>query len=173
MVANITRQEETLFQALKPVVASLGVDLIDVDVRDHKGELVAKIVIDSDDGIGIEDCGRVSEQVAPVLEVEDPELFRDAQIEVTSPGVDRRLRRSQEFDHYRDREVTVKCYAPFEGQKTWTGTIQSHTDEQLTIETCNDDGVQSVSIPLDQVASVRLNFDADEFLSSGGNNQDG
>lgn len=170
MVANITRQEETLYQSLKPVVTPLGVDLLDVNVRDHQGELVVKIVIDSEDGIGVDDCGRISSQVAPVLEVEAPELFQQSQIEVTSPGVDRRIRRLDEFDHYRNREVLVKCYAPFRDRKTWTGTIRSHTDQELTLET--DDG-ETVTIPLSQVASVRLTFDADEFLSSGGNDTDG
>jgi len=173
MVANITRQEETLYQTLKNVVAPLGVELIDVDIRDHQGELVVMIVIDSSDGVGMEDCQRVSEQVGPVLEIEDPDLFREARIEVTSPGVDRRLRRSEEFDHYQDREVIVKCYAPFEGNKTWTGRIHAYTDEKLTLVLTEDQDGRTISIPLSEVASVRLTFDAEEFLSSGGKNTDG
>jgi ribosome maturation factor RimP len=170
MVANITRQEETLYQALKPVVSSLGVELLDVDVRDHQGELLVKVVIDDEDGIGVEDCGRVSEQIRPVLEVEDPELFREAQIEVTSPGVERRIRRTDEFDHYRDREVIVKCYGTYRDRKEWTGRITSYSENELTLET---DTEGTISLPLDQVASVRFTFDAEEFLSSGGNDTDG
>lgn len=170
MVANITRQEETLYEALKPVVSSLGVKLIDVDVRDHQGELLVKVVIDDEDGIGIDDCSRISEQVAPVLEVEDPDLFRESQIEVTSPGVERRLRRTDEFNHYRDREVTVKCYGTYRERKEWEGRIDSSSEDELTLNT-EQHGL--VSIPLDQIASVRLTFDADDFLSSGGNETDG
>lgn len=169
MVANITRQEEELYESLKPVVTSMGVDLLDVDVRDHQGDLVLRIVIDDEDGVGIEDCGRISEQVAPVFELEVPDLFREAQLEVTSPGVERRLRRADEFDHYAGRRVAVKCYAPYEGQKNWSGTIRDHTDDHLEIET--DEG-DIVEIPLNQVASVRLEFNAEDYLS-GGNNKDG
>lgn len=169
MVANITRQEEELYQALKPVVAPMGVDLLDVDVRDHQGDLALRIVIDDEDGVGVEDCGRISEQVSPVLEMEAPDLFREAQLEVTSPGVERRLRRTDEFEHYAARRVAVKCYAPYEGRKNWSGTIRDHTDDELTIET--DEG-EIANIPLNQVASVRLEFNAEDYLS-GGNNKDG
>lgn len=170
MIANITRQENSLFEALKPVVSSLGVELVDVDIRSHDGQQVVRVVIDSDEGIGIEDCGRISEQVTPVIELEDPKLLRNAQLEVTSPGVDRRLRRSDELQRYDGRRVNVKCYAPFREQKKWTGTIQSYTDDELTLKLDNDD---SITIPMDKIASVRLDFDADKYLSTGGNNTDG
>lgn len=170
MVAKITQQEETLYQALNPVVKSLGVELIDVDVRSHQGELLVKIIIDSDDGVGVDDCGRISEQVAPVIEVEDPELFQEARIEVSSPGVERRLRRPEEFEQFRGRNVTVKCYAPYQEKKEWTGDLNSLKDEEIKLDL---DGGKNILIPLNQVASVRLNFDAESFLSSGGNNANG
>jgi ribosome maturation factor RimP len=170
MVANITSQEKTLYESLRPVVESMGVDLVDVDVREHQGDVVIKIVIDSDEGIGIEDCGEISEQVAPVIEVEEPELFQGSQLEVTSPGVERRLRRTKEFDRYSGRRVSVKCYATYREQKNWSGTIERHDDEVLAIRTDEDNLIE---IPLNKIASVRLEFDAEDYLSSGGNNNDG
>jgi len=170
MVANITNREESLYESLGPIVESMGVELVDVDVREHQGDVVVKIVIDSDEGVGVEDCGDISEQVAPVIEVEEPELFRESQLEVTSPGVERRLRRTEEFDRYSGRRVAVKCYAPYRDQKTWSGIIAGHDEETLDIRSDED---EMVKIPLDQIASVRLEFDAEDFLSSGGNNNDG
>lgn len=170
MVANITNREEELYEALQPVIAPMGIDLIDVDIRGHEGETIIKIVVDAPDGIGLDQCSDVTEQVAPVIELENAELYHEAQLEVTSPGVERRIRRIEELEHYQGRVVDVKCYAPFEEQKKWHGTIVSHTDEDLTIEP--DDG-ESVTIPLNQIASIRLHFDADEFLASGGNDNDG
>ncbi|MFB6344598.1 MAG: ribosome maturation factor RimP [bacterium] len=165
MVANITNREDELYEALKPVTAPMDVKLIDVDIRGHEGETLVKIVVDSEDGIGLDECEEVTQQVAPVLELEDSELYHDAQLEVTSPGLERRIRRSEELDHYQGRDVDVKCYAPFEDRKKWRGTIVSHTDDELTIE---PDDVEPVTIPLNKIASIRLHFDADEFLASGG-----
>lgn len=166
MVSTITRQEDNLYEALKPVVAPLDVDLIDVDVRDHQGEGVIKIIIDSPEGIGIEDCGRVSDQVEPVVKIEETQLYREARLEVTSPGVERRLRRPEEFDRYRGRDVRVKCYAPFQDRKEWIGRLRSSSDEALTLGVENEG---TVTLPMNQVASVRLEFNAEKFLSSGGN----
>lgn len=170
MVANITNRENELYEALKPVIAPMGINLIDVDVRGHEGETVVKIVVDSEDGVGLDECEDVTEQVAPVLELEDAELYHEAQLEVTSPGVERRIRRSEELGHYQGRVVDVKCYAPFRDRKEWRGTIRSHTEDELTIEPEDN---ETITIPLQQIASIRLHFDADEFLASGGHDNDG
>ncbi len=170
MVAKITSREQSLYESLTPIVDSMGVDLVDVDVREHQGDVAVKIVIDDDEGIGIEDCGDISELVAPVLEVEEPELFKNSQLEVTSPGVERRLRRTEEFDRYLGRRVSVNCFAPYRDQKTWSGTIQGHDQGTLNIRTGEE---QTVEIPLDRIASVRLEFNAEDHLSSGGKNNDG
>lgn len=163
MTAKVTRREDRLFEALRPVVEPLDVALIDVEVRQADGGSRLRVVIDDADGVSTGACERVSSHVRPVLDVEAPGEYDE--LVVTSPGVRRRLRREGEYDRFAGREVVVTCYAPFRDRKQWRGTLEGGTDEGIRID---PEDADSVEIPHDRVASVRLYFDAEAALKNGG-----
>ena len=99
----------------------------------------------------LDDCQRLSERLEEILDRED--VIPDAYIlEISSPGLDRVLRKERDFVREHGRVVDVTLYAPFEGKKQWTGTLAGYDGETLTL----DDGIR---IPLKQVSQVRLHID--------------
>lgn len=162
---SVTNTENTLFEELKPIVNPIGVNLIDVEILTHESEPVIRVVIDSDQGVGTVLCEKVMHHVQPVIEMDDDSTLREAQIEVTSPGVRRKLRRREEYERFAGRTVEIRCYAPVRDKKEWTGTLKGYDDENIKIEL--NDGSE-IDLPDEKVASVRLYFDAEDALSSGG-----
>ena len=165
MQRTITRREHDLYDAVSPVVEPLGAELVDLEIENRDGNPLVRVIIEGPDGVDTDLCERVSSHVLPVLELEDESLMREAQLEVTSPGVRRRMRRSSEFERYTGREVVVKCYATYEGKKEWQGTLTDYDGSEIDLTL--DDG-SSLKLPEEQVASVRLFFDAEAALESGG-----
>ena len=82
--------EEKLRALLEPVVTGFGLTLWGMEYIPHGGRATLRIYIDSPDGVGIDDCERVSHQVGSVLDVEDA-IASDYTLEVSSPGLERRL----------------------------------------------------------------------------------
>lgn len=166
---TITSKEEELYEALKPIVAPLGVDLIDVELKTHGDRPAVRVVIDSEEGVDSGVCTRVSRNVSPVLDVEDPGFTGAYDLEVSSPGLERRLRRPSEYEQFQGHELEVTCYAPFKEQKEWVGTLSDYSEEGLTLELENDDLIE---IPEEKIASARLHFDAEKALKSEGAERD-
>lgn len=165
----ISRKEDELFQALKPVVEPLGVELVDVELKTHGDRPAVRVVISGDGGVDADFCGKVSRNVSPVLDLEDPGFTGSYDLEVSSPGLKRRIRRPDEYDRFQGKQVEVTCYAPFKQQKEWRGAIQSFAEGELNLKT--SDG-EIISIPEEQIASARLYFDAEQALKSEGANKD-
>ena len=143
--------EEHVEKIVRELLADLPqLELVDVEyVRER--DYYLRVYIDKGDGIDIEDCEVLSEQLEKVLDRED--FIPDAYIlEVSSPGLDRVLRKARDFEREHGKVVDVMLYAPFEGKKQWTGVLAGYDGETLTL----DDGVR---IPLEQISQVRLHID--------------
>ena len=125
-------------------------ELVDVEyVRERDWYL--RVYIDKSGGIDIEDCRLLSERLEEILDRED--FISDGYIlEVSSPGLDRVLRKARDFERERGKEVDVTLYAPLHGKKLWTGTLTGYDGTALTL----DDGT---CIPMEQVSNVRLHID--------------
>ena len=148
MSAKIEEHVEEIVQDLLADVPEL--ELVDVEyVRER--DYYLRVYIDKAGGIDIDDCQRLSERLEEILDRED--VIPDAYIlEVSSPGLDRVLRKERDFVREHGRVVDVTLYAPFEGKKQWTGTLAGYDGETLTL----DGGIR---IPLKQVSQVRLHID--------------
>ena len=170
-MAEITNREQELFESLKPIVEPLGVKLIDVEIKTHGGESILRVVVDDEEGVGLALCEKISRQVAPVLELEEENLLHKFELEVSSPGLRRRLRRDFEYDYFSSRQVEVKCYGTYRERKQWEGELRGVSEEGIILDVEGDE--DEITIPTEQVASVRLKFDAEEALNSGGSSNDG
>ncbi len=89
---------------------------------------VLKVFIDSENGIDVDDCASVSRQVGSLLDVEEP-LKGQYTLEVSSPGMDRRLFTFEQFDLMKGFQVKLKLNKPFDGKKRFTGLLVG-TEEQ-------------------------------------------
>jgi len=125
------RQE--LLEMLEPEISSLGYELVDIELQ-LGGSGVVRLFIDSEDGVTLDDCARASHQVSGVLEVEDP-IAGHYVLEVSSPGVNRRLRTKAHFEKYVGQRVKIERERPGDdGRRRYAGTLKEVGENGVAIE---------------------------------------
>ena len=126
------------------------IELVDVEYVKER-DWYLRIFIDKPGGIGLDDCQNFSEEFGKVLDKEA--VIKGSYIlEVSSPGLDRLLKKDRDFVRERGKKVDVTFYAPFNGEKQMTGVLAGFDGTTLTLDDIDP-------IPMDKVASVRLHID--------------
>ncbi len=145
-------QTEALTQLLQPVVAGLGYELVGVEwCADTRGRRVLRVYIDVEDGVTVDDCEIVSQQISALLDVEDP-IPGSYLLEVSSPGLDRPL---FTLDHYRrfvGHRVRLNLSQPRAGRRRFSGVIEGVAGDRIRLRTV--DGL--VSLPFEDIDKARL-----------------
>ncbi len=122
-----------LAELLEPVLGRLGYELADLEVRSGgKGGFV-RVFIDKPDGIDLDDCEKVSLAVSALLDVEDPVPGKYT-LEVSSPGLDRKLTKVEHFQRFVGEVVKVQMRLPIEGRRRFRGKLMSLADENIVVE---------------------------------------
>ena len=133
---------------VEPVVAGMGYEL--VEVQSANGGRMLRLFIDKPGGIDVEDCAAVSRQLSRVLEVEGIEYDR---LEVSSPGLDRPLRKGSDFARFAGRKADVRMRTPdATGRRRFVGVLRGAEDGRVAVEF---EG-QTVRLELDDVERARL-----------------
>ncbi|MHB1014619.1 MAG: ribosome maturation factor RimP [Desulfurivibrionaceae bacterium] len=140
-----------LTQLVVPVVEDLGCELVELQFRREAPGWVLRLVIDHGNGIGIDDCARISREVAHLLEVEDP-IEQAYSLEVSSPGLDRPLKKEKDFLRCKGKKAKVVVKEPIDGQNQCVGLIEDVTQESVTLRT--DHGI--MEIPFNRMKKARL-----------------
>lgn len=117
---------------IEPVVTGMGFELWGVEYLTQGRYSVLKIFIDSENGIDVDDCASVSRQVGSLLDVEEP-LRGQYTLEVSSPGMDRRLFTFEQFDLMKGFQVKLKLNKPFDGKKRFTGLLVGTEDKDVVL----------------------------------------
>jgi ribosome maturation factor RimP len=121
---------QDLYTLLERSVAQLGYELVDLEVS-NRGKLI-RLFIDKPEGIDIDDCVLVSNQLSNLLAVEhDIDYDR---LEVSSPGLDRVLKKESDFLRFTGQRVQVKLRMPVEGRKNFLGTLRGLEQGELLLE---------------------------------------
>lgn len=142
---------EELMALLEPAVEGLGYELSDLELRIGNRDGFLRVFIDRPEGIGLEDCEIVNRQISTLLDVEDP-LPGNYVLEVSSPGLDRRLTKVEHFKRFMGNDVRVKLRFPLEGRKNFRGALRAADEENIEVEV---DGT-SHSLPIATIESARL-----------------
>ncbi|NBX00254.1 MAG: ribosome maturation factor RimP [Methylophilaceae bacterium] len=119
-----------LYGLIEKTVTQLGYELADLEVS-NRGKLL-RLFIDKPDGITIDDCVLVSNQLGNVLAVEN-DIDYD-RLEVSSPGLDRALKKEADFIRFLESKASVKVRMPIEGRKNFLGVLKSVEDGDLLID---------------------------------------
>ncbi len=135
-----------------PLVTGLGLELVDVEYVREGGRWYLRIFIDKPGGVTLDDCQAVSESLDPLLDEMDP-IPHSYHLEVSSPGIERPLKKPADFERFSGRRVQVTTFTPQDGQKKFTGRLEGLRNEMVVLTL--DDGRERY-IPLPQVASARL-----------------
>jgi len=128
------RKHDRLWELLEPVVGGLGFELSDLEFRPGRGHGLLRLFIDSERGITLDDCERVSGQVSGVLDVADPIPGRYS-LEVSSPGLDRRLVKPAHFERFMGSMVQVRLARLVDGRRRVQGNLVAHGDEAIEVAT--------------------------------------
>jgi ribosome maturation factor RimP len=147
---------EKLDALLAPVAQSEGCELYDIEYVKEGSDRILRLFIDKPEGIDIDDCERVSRAVEIVLDENDP-ISGEYRLQVSSPGVERKLKKPEHFARFIGQKVEVRLFAPQDpvsGRKKYTGTLTAFHDNQITIRTNEDD--QEFTFELPQVSACRL-----------------
>lgn len=149
--------QERLEQILEPVIESIGYELLLLEYSPSPRNAMLRLYIDAPAGITIDDCERVSKEVAGVLDVEDP--IRSAyRLEVSSPGLDRPLVKPAHFLRFVGEQARVQLIAPLNGRRRYVGFIRGLEGDTLRLET--KEGL--AEIPLSEIERARLVPDYDQ-----------
>ena len=142
---------ERLNALLEPVVNALGYELILLEFSPHQGSASLRLYIDAPEGILIDDCEKVSREVAAVLDVEDP-IRQPYQLEVSSPGFDRPLVKPEHFRRFKGEMAKVQMVAPVGGRRRFQGVLENASEREVLLLTAEG----SVSLPLADIERARL-----------------
>ena len=113
---------EKITKMAERITASEGLTLVDVELKGGRGSLLLRVYIDRPEGVSHADCELVSEQLSVMLDVEDPFPGRYT-LEVSSPGLDRKLVKASDFAHFTGRRARVVMREPVDNQKVLEGRL--------------------------------------------------
>ena len=148
----MTRKERELETLLTPTVEGLGCRIWGIEYLGHGKRGTLRIYIDSDAGVTVEDCERVSKQVSSVLDVEDA-VGQSYTLEVSSPGLDRVLFKPEQYADSIGETVDVRLSFPLEGRRRFVGRLNGLDDGEIAVRLGDE---EEVVIPLGQVQRARV-----------------
>lgn len=134
-----------------PIVEGHGLELVDVEYVKEAGNWYLRIFIDKPEGISHDECQVVSENIGNVLDEQDL-IPQNYFLEVSSPGLDRPLKKDKDFERYEGRKIRVHTFAPWNGKKEFMGLLAGLRENEIILST---DG-ETLAIPRDKAAIVRL-----------------
>ena len=137
---------------IKPTIESLGCELWGCEVHLNSKHALLRIYIDSQNGIGLEDCSKVSQAVSAILDVEDP-IASAYSLEVSSPGLKRLLFKPEHFKRFIGSQIKLRLMAPENGRRNYSGYIKSVENNNVIIK-LND--IEVLEIPVDRIEKANL-----------------
>jgi ribosome maturation factor RimP len=148
---NRSTLEGKLIKLIEPLVNELGVELVDLEYRSaRKGHLC--IYIDKPGGVGIKDCEAVSRDVSELLDIRDP-IPGSYVLEVSSPGVERTLRKKEDFQRFLGEAARLYTIEPVNGRKKFTGTLVQAQPGHVAL--LLEDG-ERVELPFTEIKKAHL-----------------
>jgi ribosome maturation factor RimP len=136
-----------LYALLEQTLPGLGYELVEVEAS-ARGQLV-RVFIDKPDGVDVEDCARVSDHLSRLFTVENVDYER---LEVSSPGLDRPLRKAQDFERFAGQEAQIRLRLPVDNRRNFTGTLHGVRDGKVILAT----EVGESALPLAAIERARL-----------------
>ena len=138
------------------VAESEGIELVEVEVKGGGVNRFVRISIDKPDGVTHGDCELISQQVGTILDVEDVVPGGHYTLEVSSPGVERKLLKPQDYERFQGKKAKITLREPVEGRRNWDGTLAGFEDGTIMLETAPG---KTMRFPFDGVHKANLKFE--------------
>jgi len=129
----VAGKADQIQQLLESTVEAMGFELWGVEFLSQGRHSLLRVYIDGENGVNIDDCAAVSEQVSGVLDVEDP-VPGEYTLEVSSPGMDRLLFKLDQYPAYVGEELELRLRSPFEGRRKFRGILKGIEGEDVVLQ---------------------------------------
>ena len=150
----ITRQVADL---IDPVLDKMGFELIDVEYLSDRGRWVLRLYIDKEGGVTIDDCAEVSAELGVLIDVKDI-IDHEYVLEVSSPGLNRPLKKEADFIRVIGQKIKVKTRMPVDKRRNFTGYLKDYKDHELVIDT---EGLL-ITLALPDIEKANLVYEFDD-----------
>lgn len=147
---------EHLVELIEPIVEGLGYECVGIEYNPHPSHGMLRVYIDSEQGILLDDCTKVSHQLSGMLDVEDP-IPGEYQLEVSSPGADRPFFKLSQFQRFVGSKVNISLFKPIDKRRKLSGEIKSVDGDAVVIQ----EGEKLFSVPFQAMSKARLAPDYD------------
>lgn len=134
----MSKIEETVWSYIEPKVNELGLSIYDIDYVKEGTNWYLRVFIDKDEGISIEDCENVSRAIDPLLDELNP-IKTAYSLEVSSPGIERVIRRDEHFQRYIGEKVEVSLFKPINDMKKIECILKDSNNDEITVNYENND----------------------------------
>ncbi len=142
---------QSVIELIEPGLLAKGLELVDVEFKKEGKNWVLRVFIDKEGGVTLEDCQKISRLAGDLIEVE--EVIEPAYtMEVSSPGLNRILKKEKDFIKFSGKKICVQCHAPLNGRKKFTGILKDFKNQSIHLEV--DGQLQIISI--NRVAKANL-----------------
>ena len=153
-MAKIT---EKITDLINPVLEDMGYELVGVEYAAGGKHTILRVFIDTDNGIGIDDCEKVSHQLSAIFDVEDP-IASQYNLEISSPGIERPLFHIGHYQRFLGNDVSLRLVRPINGQRKFKGAIGSVSEVSHTIELVTELGPITLDIDMIEKANLIADF---------------
>lgn len=145
---------------VEQLLSSLGMELVDLEYKREGREMILRLFIDKDGGVNLDDCAAVSRELSEVLDVEDI-ISEHYSLEVSSPGLDRPLKKIEDFQRFKGRLVKIRTFEPLPDdagnkRKTFLGELKGLENGMVLLALKEG---QNAAIPYEKVAKANLEFE--------------
>ena len=145
--------EELVAAEVEKIIAGTALELVDVEyVRERNWYL--RVFIDKQGGVDLEDCQAVSEKLSKILDEKDP-ISDNYLLEVSSPGLDRVLKKEKDFVRYQGRDVDIHFFKPHNGTKLLTAVLKGRDGDVLTVS--HDETEETLDMK--DISQIRLHIE--------------
>jgi ribosome maturation factor RimP len=142
---------------IEPVLDEMDFELVDVEYLSEHGRWVLRIYVDKEDGITINDCVRVSREIGDLIDVKD--IFQhDYVLEVSSPGLNRTLKKEKDYLQAMGKKIKIKMSVPVEGRKIFTGYLRGFRNGTLVL----DADMRTVALSLKDVKKANMIYEFED-----------
>jgi ribosome maturation factor RimP len=142
---------EHLIDLIEPIVEGLGYECVGIEYSPHPLHGMLRIYIDSENGILVDDCTKVSHQLSGMLDVEDP-IPGEYQLEISSPGADRPFFKLSQFQNFIGSTVTINLFKPIDKRRKITGQIEAVDGDDIVLQ----ENGQTYKVPFQAMSKARL-----------------
>lgn len=150
-MSKITERVE---QIVSPVIADMGLELVDVEYVKEGPDYYLRIAIDKPGGVDISDCADASEKISEVMDKEDP--IQEAYfMDVSSPGAERPLKKEKDYEAAVGHPIYVKLYEEIGGDKEWLGELLHYDAEFIKMSVKIKTRVKEIELPRKKIAKIR------------------